>query len=130
MPSMAEDSTLKTLSYAQNLEDILLNRVFDNRSHGFYIDIGANDPIEDSVTKLFYERGWHGINVEPLPSVFEVLSADRPRDINLPVGLSNGEGTLTFYEVPAGSKGLSTFSGEQAEDHRRADSRSWSVASR
>ncbi len=48
-----------------------------------------------------------------------MLAADRPRDINLPVGLSNREGTLAFYEVPAGP-GLSTFSSEQAEDHRRA----------
>jgi len=33
---------------------------------GFYIDIGAFDPIYISVTKAFSMRGWKGINVEPL----------------------------------------------------------------
>ncbi len=110
---------MKILSYAQNLEDILLNRVFADRSSGFYIDVGACLPIDDSVTKLFYEHGWHGINIEPQPTFFEVLARDRPRDINLPVGLSNREGTLVFYEVPA-DRGISTFSAEQAEEYRRA----------
>ena len=33
---------------------------------GFYIDIGAFDPICISVTKAFSMRGWKGINVKPL----------------------------------------------------------------
>lgn len=109
---------MKTLSYAQNLEDILLNRVFADRPEGFYIDVGACHPILDSVTKLFYERGWRGINIEPVPKVFQILAEDRGRDINLPVGLSNREGVLPFFEV-AESLGSSTFSAEQAEELRR-----------
>ena len=50
--------------------------------------------------------------------MFEVLARDRVRDVNLPVGLSNREGTLLFYEVP-GVAGFSTFSTERAEDLRR-----------
>jgi hypothetical protein len=51
------------ISYAQNAEDVLLWRALGAVQDGFYIDVGANDPQEGSVTKLFYDAGWHGINV-------------------------------------------------------------------
>jgi FkbM family methyltransferase len=106
------------LSYAQNREDVLLNRLFPAGPGGFYVDAGACHPVLNSVTKLFYERGWHGINIEPIPSLSRVLAQDRPRDINLHVGLSNREGTSTFYECLPWPE-LSTFSPGQAEDLRR-----------
>ena len=44
----------KLVSYAQNREDVILNGYFvDMKKPGFYVDIGANHPIEDSVTKFF-----------------------------------------------------------------------------
>lgn len=110
---------MPVFSYSQNREDVLLNRIFADRGEGYYIDVGAGDPIFDSVTKLFYERGWRGINIEPMPSVFEGLTKDRGRDINLPIGLSNREGILAFHEFPR-APGFSTFSARQADLHRRA----------
>jgi FkbM family methyltransferase len=107
------------ISYAQNFEDVLLNRLFPESQSGFYIDIGACHPIDHSVTKLFYERGWHGINVEPIPALWAALAEDRKRDINLHLGLSNREGTFTFYECP-NEVGSSTFSEDQAAVLRRA----------
>ena len=81
------------VSYAQNFEDVMLWRALKHVDNGFYIDVGANDPSIDSVTRAFYERGWHGINIEPLPSHHVDLLRDRPRDINLQcaAGASNGE---------------------------------------
>jgi FkbM family methyltransferase len=107
------------LSYAQNREDVLLNRLFIDRDDGFYIDVGACHPVFHSVTKLAYDRGWNGINIEPMPNMFQLLTRERPRDINLHMGLSNREGISIFYEVPA-AMGYSTFSREQAEDLRRS----------
>ena len=109
-----EDIEHKTVSYAQNAEDILLNRVFGKGYRGFYVDIGANDPVFHSVTKLLYDGGWKGINVEPTPSLFQKLSHARGRDINLNVGVSNAEGFLTFYEVAPPLHGWSTFMPEMA----------------
>ena len=79
--------------------------------------MGANDPVTDSVTKHFYDLGWTGINVEPARRPFDRLLQLRERDVNLNVGLSDKEGTLSFYEFPAGLPGSSTFSHEQAEWH-------------
>jgi FkbM family methyltransferase len=104
------------VSYAQNGEDVLLRRCFPS-GHGFYVDVGANDPVYHSVTKYFYERGWSGVNVEPIKRHYLQLVADRPRDTVLNVGLSDREGTLTFYEARFVTA-LSTFSKSQADGHR------------
>ena len=114
-----EDVALKTVSYAQNHEDILLRRAFGAGHAGFYVDAGANDPVFHSVTKLLYENGWRGINIEPTPVLHDRLVADRPRDINLNVGVSDVEGTLTFFEVAPPLHGWSTFLPEIAETYRQ-----------
>jgi FkbM family methyltransferase len=106
------------VSYAQNREDVLLNRIFADQRIGFYIDVGAWLPVLDSVTKHFYERGWRGINIEPVADCVKRLCADRPRDINLAVGLSNHEGTMTLYETSIDSGG-STFSTGAVDELRR-----------
>jgi len=49
--------------------------------NGFYIDVGAGDPVVGSVTQLFYEQGWHGINIEPIRLHHESLQKKRIRDI-------------------------------------------------
>ena len=112
-----EDVALKVISYAQNQEDILLARAFPH-SNGLWIDVGANHPVFHSVTKLFSDRGWRGINIEPSPPVFAELQAARPREVNLNVGVSQGADTLTFYDTPE-RHGWSTFRVELA-DHYRA----------
>jgi hypothetical protein len=45
-------------TYAQNFEDVMLNRLFHEQASGFYIDVGAWDPNMHSVTKHFYKGGW------------------------------------------------------------------------
>ncbi|WP_018263085.1 FkbM family methyltransferase [Methylobacterium sp. WSM2598] len=104
-----------TISYAQRLEDILLLRALRDVERGFYVDLGAHDPVIDSVTKLFYEAGWSGINVEPSPHWFAKLAADRPRDVNLNFAVTDRSGTLTFHELTG--TGLSTASDLFAERH-------------
>lgn len=94
--------------YAQNKEDLLIRGFFPDVKQGFYIDVGANDPVIDSVTKLLYDEGWSGINIEPITRHFIALKEQRQRDITLKVGLSDKPGELTFREYPEGD-GLSTF---------------------
>jgi FkbM family methyltransferase len=108
----------KFVSYAQNYEDVMLWRALKHINVGFYVDVGACDPILDSVTQAFYERGWRGINIEPACSYYERLCAARPLDINLAVAVADTEGSLVFYEVP--DTGLSTLDAEVAQKHRAA----------
>lgn len=96
------------VSYAQNCEDVVLNRAFGGKTSGFYIDVGANDPVQDSVTKHFYDIGWTGINIEPIRALHAELERVRPRDINLCVGVGSEPGELEFSEVDV-HHGRSTF---------------------
>jgi len=98
------------VSYAQNREDMLLAAFFPGQKQGFYVDIGANDPEADSVTKYFYERGWHGINIEPSPRLHSSLERARKHDVNLNIGVSDARGKLSFREYAG--HGLSTFSSD------------------
>ncbi|HUL14873.1 MAG TPA: FkbM family methyltransferase [Terriglobales bacterium] len=71
------------ISYAQNLEDVMLQRCFASQPEGFYVDVGAMHPLLDSVTCSFYERGWSGIYIKPHPNFHALLQRFRPRDVNL-----------------------------------------------
>jgi hypothetical protein len=42
------------ISYAQNHEDVLLERCFGTQQSGFYVDVGAWEPVLHSVTQHFY----------------------------------------------------------------------------
>ena len=106
------------ISYAQNYEDVMLWRALQEVKHGFYVDVGAADPEEWSVTRAFYDRGWSGINVEPLDEYFDKLSHARPRDTNLKVAVAREAGVRTLHTI-AGS-GLSTFNPRIAARHKTA----------
>jgi FkbM family methyltransferase len=105
------------ITYAQNREDIILSCFFSPEEIGFYVDVGAEAPTDLSVTKLFYDRGWRGINIEPIKKQYKLFTTERPRDINLNVGISNKNGTLSFreYEGP----GYSTFSNDLKDEHEK-----------
>jgi len=107
------------ISYAQNQEDVFLNRIFGQDDTGFYIDIGACHPTIDSVTKHFYDKGWNGINIEPVPKMFDKLSAARLRDINLNIAISNEEGESDFFTCPDALV-LSTLTPQIAQDINEA----------
>ncbi len=106
------------ISYAQNREDVILNALLKEAKSGFYVDVGANHPVQDSVTKIFYDRGWRGINLEPAEHLHAQLALARPRDINLKVGASDKESELTFREYSVGN-GLSTFSTETQDAYKK-----------
>jgi len=103
------------ISYAQNYEDVILSRIFAHIKKGFYVDIGAHHPEVDSVTKLFYERGWNGINIEPVGESFKLFEAERIRDINLNVACGNSNRLIKLYQFEESS--LSTISNVIADQH-------------
>lgn len=110
--------------YSQCGEDRILKSLFPGPT-GFYVDVGAYDPRHFSNTAHFYGIGWAGINVEPSPVRFTRFPVERPRDINLNVGVAEASGTLNFYRMEPDT--LSTFSEATArsysafEHHRVAE---------
>ncbi|HYF97820.1 MAG TPA: FkbM family methyltransferase [Coxiellaceae bacterium] len=94
------------ISYAQNFEDVMLWRALKHVDKGVYVDVGAHHPVIDSVSKAFYERGWRGIHIEPMPEYAELLRQDRPDEIVLELALSDTDGVVELNVIPG--TGLST----------------------
>lgn len=98
---------------SQEGEDILIKRLLKRlyNQKGFYIDIGAYDPIRFSNTFHFYLKGWHGINIDPNKQAIELFKKLRPRDLNLNLGIGNNQESLEYFEFEEGA--FNTFSEEQ-----------------
>lgn len=65
--------------YSQCGQDkYVFENFFKDKKGGVFVDIGANDGVTYSNT-LFFEKnlGWTGICIEPIPTVFEKLKANR-----------------------------------------------------
>jgi len=95
-------------SYAQNYEDLIINKLFSKIKKGVYLEIGAYDPARLSNTYRFYKKGWRGIVIEPNPSIKNKYKKMRPEDRFLNLGVSDKNGFLDYYEffIPA----INTFS--------------------
>ena len=102
-------------SFSQEGEDRVLGRVFEFRSQGFYVDVGAHHPYRFSNTMMFYQRGWKGINIDAMPGSMARFRKLRPRDINLEIGIGTRAETAAFYvfNEPA----LNTFDKATADAH-------------
>jgi hypothetical protein len=100
------------VSYSQEGEDLILQRIFDYKSGGFFVDVGAHHPTRFSNTYLFYLSGWRGINIDAMPGSMKVFDKVRPEDINIEAPISDLSEELTYYifNEPA----LNTFSEEEA----------------
>jgi hypothetical protein len=103
---------LRTTSYSQNLEDVVLSRLIDLIDHGTYIDIGAGHPVLENATYTLYLAGWTGINVEPMAREAQLLVEQRPRDITLQVAVGGESGRITLFEAPLENRGATTWDSE------------------
>lgn len=103
------------VSYAQNFEDVMLWRALGFVTKGFYIDIGAQDPVYDSVSLAFYEHQWRGVHVEPTEQYSSKLRLARPDEIVEQVAIGSGAENLEFYEFS--DTGLSTSDTSIAKLH-------------
>ena len=61
------------ISFSQNFEDLILKRLFSSRNF-FYVDVGANSPIINSNTLLFYLKGYCGINIDAQEEIIKDLN--------------------------------------------------------
>ena len=106
-------------SYSQEGEDLILNRILDEKKGGFYIDVGAHHPKRFSNTYFFYKRGWRGINIEARPGSKKLFDKIRPRDINLEIPISEKDEELIYYifNDPA-LNGFSSDLSKEIDGHR------------
>jgi FkbM family methyltransferase len=109
------DNNCFKISYSQEGEDLILDRIFNSKKNGFYIDIGAHDPFRFSNTFLFYKMNWHGINIDAIPGTKKKFDKYRKRDINLEIGVSDNKSQLEYYNFQ--EKALNTFDKDLANQY-------------
>lgn len=106
------------ISHAQNFEDVMLWRALGHVAAGRYVDIGAQDPVVDSVSLLFFEHGWRGTHVDASPEYAQRLRESRPGETVIQAAVAAKAGTLAFFEIPG--TGLGTGDAAIAKKHAKA----------
>ena len=107
------------MSYAQNAEDVVIRRALRSVVSGHYLEIGANHPTVDSITRSFYDNGWSGITVEPMAELAAAHRNTRPRDVQVEaVAGRPGVERAVLHEVDG--TGLSTLDDELRDQHVHA----------
>ena len=98
-------SSLKR-SFAQQGEDLILDRVLTRvlRKDVFkchtYVDVGAYDAIDHSVTYLLYLRGWNGVVFDPSLSTQKSFKRWRKRDVFVNAVVGNEDGVDVDFYIP------------------------------
>jgi FkbM family methyltransferase len=88
-------------SFSQGGEDLALLHLLE-KEVGKYLDIGAHHPDRFSNTRLLYDSGWSGINVEANPNLIAEFKKKRPRDITICACVgSQDEYLFNIFEEPA-----------------------------
>ncbi len=86
-------------AYSQYKQDEMIDHLFEGKKGGTFLDIGAHDGISFSNTYLFEkERGWNGLCIEPMPSVFKSLERNR-KCILENCCIADKEMDVTFREI-------------------------------
>jgi len=108
--------------YSQFGEDKILFDIFERKTKGVCVEVGANNGVDDS-TSLFFEKiGWKCVLIEPNPYLCQQIRASRSALV-YECAASNHSGIITLHVVEgaARSDGLSTISTNK-EDHNRIKS--------
>ena len=102
-------------SYSQEGEDQILRRIFNGKKDGFYVDVGAFHPKRFSNTFALYKLGWQGINIEPNPEILPLFKKNRPRDLNLCLGIGLNREKINYFML--NDAALNTFDKKVLNNH-------------
>ena len=89
----------KKQSYSFGGVDLLVNYLLKDVKNGFYLDVGAQNPISNNNTYILYKRGWNGINIDLDSKNIALFNIARKKDVNIcsVVSSSISEKELYFF---------------------------------
>lgn len=100
------------LTFSQEGEDRLIERILGKKHYGIYVDVGAHHPSTISNTYYFYRMGWRGINIDAMPGAMALFDQVRPYDINIEQPISDEIAELEYFMF--NSAELNTFDAKNA----------------
>lgn len=88
------------MTYSQNREDLIIAKYFGDFK-GSLLDIGANNGVTFSNSRLLIENGWAGVLIEPSLAFdrLQELYKDNENIKCLNFAISDKYGEFTFYET-------------------------------
>ncbi len=112
------------VTYAQHGDDLMALNLFNllGVKKPSYLDLGAHHPTTISNTRLLYERGSRGVNVDANPDLIKLFEAERPLDRNVCIGISVKVGFEPF-QMFSPTSGRNTFSVDEAARVTRDEGR-------
>ena len=101
--------------FSQFGEDIMVQTLLrQERTPGFFMDIGAYHPFQYSNTFLLYLAGWRGVNVDASETAIELFQKVRSLDINVRALVSDRLEAMRYYKFREGA--FNTTSEASAKD--------------
>jgi FkbM family methyltransferase len=87
--------------YSQHKEELVIRDFFQDRRDGFFLDVGAGQPISDNNTYYLEKHlGWTGIAVDALPELADKWRRRRARSRFFNFIVTDHTGTLdSFYRA-------------------------------
>ncbi len=76
----------------------LWSKFFRHINDGFFIEIGANDPIQNSNSYFFEQQGWRGVGIDPI-SRFDGLWKDNRSSQFFCGAVADKEMQINFVEI-------------------------------
>ena len=101
--------------------DALVCRIFNTQKKGIYIDVGCYHPYNGNNTKLLYDKGWSGINIDLDFHTIDFFNFIRKRDENINIAISEKEGEkdLYFFHNRSAINSLSEIRKKEAKEIKR-----------
>lgn len=102
---------------AQFNEDVWLWELFNRRTDGFFIEVGAFDGYNYSLSYVFECVGWTGLLVEAIPSKYQLCAQRRTasRVVHAALGRRNAPSTAQFTLVDDPYGGMLSFNATTRE---------------
>lgn len=86
--------------FSQFGEDKILDEILTpSRKKGFYVDVGAFDPMKYSNTLRMNLFGWEGVNVDANEGSIKKFNRVRPNDKNIYAAVTEINGTVNFFKA-------------------------------
>jgi len=91
------------VSWSQFGEDRLIQTLFEPEHIGFFVDVGAFNPIYFSNSYGLYRKGWHGLAIDANLQMAEPFARFRPKDtfVHSAVGSHAEFVTIRMFEMGA-----------------------------
>jgi FkbM family methyltransferase len=115
MPQKNIDKTY----YSQFGEDKILFDIFQRKTCGVCVEVGANNGVDDSNSLFFEKLGWKCILVEPNPILCQMIRSTRS-SLLYECAASDRSGKATLYVAEGAERahGVSTISAEEEAQNK------------